>query len=130
MASDDPSDLHFDFEPHVAMQPSDKAHPSDVHMQDGEDGDASLGNHGLKDLQQFTTLDTRVKGMEHKINNLNNSLTSLSTMFTEFMKKFSAPGPRVTTDGGATHDVSPPIVDTSHVAYEGLLGPQDRKSVV
>ena len=69
-------------------------------------------------------LDTRVKGMEGHINNMNTSLTSLSTMFTKFMKKIYAPSPRATTDGGATHNVSPPIVDTSRVAHEGSLGPQ------
>ena len=87
-------------------------------MSDGEDGDAFLDDHGLVDLQEFTTLDTRVKGIERQIANMNTTLTGLSTLFTEFMKHFSALGSRVTTSGGATHDMSPPIVDTSRVAPE------------
>ena len=51
MASNDPSNLHFDFERHVAMQSSDEVHPLNVHMCNGEDGHASLDDHGLLNLK-------------------------------------------------------------------------------
>ena len=100
------SDMQYDFEEHIPMQVAN-ASPNDVIMMEPSASIDPLSDHGLVDLNDFKALDTWVHVLEGTIQNINITLTQLSTLFKTFMEHYLSSHSSGFPNGGAPHDVSP-----------------------
>ena len=124
MASDVPSHVRFDFEDEMPdvngtqpsggsvgnPQPAVVPNP-DANMADVEGGADPFDDHGFVDMQEFGRVTARVAALERTLHTVNTNLTSMSTLFNQFMSRFASVSGSVPS-GGTTLVVMPPLVPT------------------
>ena len=97
----------------LLMQPSIVPNPG-ANMADGKGCADLFHDHGFIDMQEFGRVSARVAALERTLHTVNTNLTSMSTLFNQFMSHFASLSESAPS-GGITLVVTPPLVPTPPV---------------